>query len=391
MSDNIALSLDQFITNKKAERKKKAAPPAAPKAALSKNKLAKTKSKAKPVKTPAKPVKQTNTSAKTTTTTTKNNGRDEASSSKDSSSTVPNLKITIENTTAKPKAAATKLIGKVHPKELKITTENDFYKPSLTLPTRPVSSLRDGRAPLRGSSLLSRLRTRRDDLDMSPIRTTTRYDRDDYIDDRYEQDDDIMDDNIVDDDDYRYSSGRGGGRGSGSGRGSTIIGGGGSPIRVGSGLRGIRGSGIRGRQTLSLRSSGGGMPRGHMSSHRDDYVDEEGHSSLLRSRNPHHDINRIRTGTHETGRNLKLFTGTRLRVYNLHFNISEDDLKAIFVRAGEIKSVRINFDNSGRSNGTAYVIFYNKGDADIAVKTFNNAQLDGKMLKVEYDNDNRDM
>ncbi|KAF0930812.1 hypothetical protein E2562_035287, partial [Oryza meyeriana var. granulata] len=55
----------------------------------------------------------------------------------------------------------------------------------------------------------------------------------------------------------------------------------------------------------------------------------------------------------------------------------------LFSKVGDIKRYSINYDRSGRSKGTAEVVFSRRSDALAAVKRYNNVQLDGKLMKIE--------
>ncbi|KAI0217539.1 hypothetical protein L0F63_000630, partial [Massospora cicadina] len=65
-------------------------------------------------------------------------------------------------------------------------------------------------------------------------------------------------------------------------------------------------------------------------------------------------------------------------VSNLHFNVSEGDLKELFGQVGVIRSASLNFDARGASNGTGVVVFSRPNDALVAVKKYNGVTLDGK-------------
>ncbi|NP_001334879.1 THO complex subunit 4A [Solanum lycopersicum] len=76
-------------------------------------------------------------------------------------------------------------------------------------------------------------------------------------------------------------------------------------------------------------------------------------------------------------------TGIKLLISNLDYAVSNEDIKELFLEAGDIKRYSIHYDKSGRSKGTAEVIFSRRRDAEAAIKRYNNVQLDGKPMKIE--------
>ena len=72
-----------------------------------------------------------------------------------------------------------------------------------------------------------------------------------------------------------------------------------------------------------------------------------------------------------------------LYVGNMSYEVSEDDLKALFAEYGEVESVnRIIDRQTGRSKGFAFVEMPSNSEADQAVKNLNGHDLKGRKLKV---------
>jgi RNA recognition motif-containing protein len=73
----------------------------------------------------------------------------------------------------------------------------------------------------------------------------------------------------------------------------------------------------------------------------------------------------------------------RLFVGNLPFQTSEDELQAMFSKAGPVESVRVMRDQAtGRPRGFAFVEMQTDDGAKAAIDQFNQAQLGGRTLAV---------
>src|SRR5512143_2052763 len=74
---------------------------------------------------------------------------------------------------------------------------------------------------------------------------------------------------------------------------------------------------------------------------------------------------------------------TRLQVRNLETSATDDDLRALFARAGEVLAAWIVRDPlSGASHGYGFVIMSAVSEADAAVSRLNDRLFHGRALKV---------
>ncbi len=70
-------------------------------------------------------------------------------------------------------------------------------------------------------------------------------------------------------------------------------------------------------------------------------------------------------------------------VGNLNYNISEDELKEVFEKYGEVTSAKIISDKySGRSKGFGFIEMANDNEADEAIENLDGVDVKGRNLKV---------
>lgn len=73
---------------------------------------------------------------------------------------------------------------------------------------------------------------------------------------------------------------------------------------------------------------------------------------------------------------------TKLNIKNLEFGVNDNDLRELFQEFGMVRNSAIHYDASGRSLGTAHVIFANHGSAARAVQKYNGVHLDGRPMRI---------
>lgn len=75
--------------------------------------------------------------------------------------------------------------------------------------------------------------------------------------------------------------------------------------------------------------------------------------------------------------------GRKLYVGNLPYSTSEDELRELFSRAGNVDSVNVVRDSgTGRARGFAFVEMVTDEDAQRAIEQLNETQMGGRTLAV---------
>ncbi|KAM3524948.1 hypothetical protein NHJ13051_004249 [Beauveria bassiana] len=77
----------------------------------------------------------------------------------------------------------------------------------------------------------------------------------------------------------------------------------------------------------------------------------------------------------------------RLYVGNIHFNVTEEDLRAVFEPFGELEFVQLQKDESDRSRGYGFVQFRDATQAREALEKMNGFDLAGRPIRVGLGND----
>ncbi|KAK4130480.1 RNA-binding domain-containing protein [Trichocladium antarcticum] len=76
--------------------------------------------------------------------------------------------------------------------------------------------------------------------------------------------------------------------------------------------------------------------------------------------------------------------GSKLRVDNIHYELTQDDLESqgLFSRIGPLVKIDMKYDRAGRSEGTAFVTYESHHDAAQAIKEYDGANAAGQPIHL---------
>ncbi|KAG8164709.1 hypothetical protein KVR01_004984 [Diaporthe batatas] len=79
---------------------------------------------------------------------------------------------------------------------------------------------------------------------------------------------------------------------------------------------------------------------------------------------------------------LAELNGTKIRVENVHYELSREDLAGLFNQIGPVQKLDVGYDRAGRSTGVAYVTYDSYHDAREAIREFDGANAHGQPIRL---------
>jgi len=138
--------------------------------------------------------------------------------------------------------------------------------------------------------------------------------------------------------------------------------------RGGGGNRGFRGRFGRGGGSGFRNRGGGGIPRTSNAPAAGRWKHD------LYENNPNQNRG--------VQRNAGVNSTAKLLISNLDFGVTTNDIEELFGDVGAVRLARVHYDESGRSLGTAEVVFERRVDAANAQKKYNTLNLDGRPMDI---------
>jgi len=75
--------------------------------------------------------------------------------------------------------------------------------------------------------------------------------------------------------------------------------------------------------------------------------------------------------------------GQEVKISDLHYDVLSEDLEELFGTVAKVVSVKVDFDEAGRSDGTATAVFAREDEASRIVDTFNGRKIDDKAMTIK--------
>merc|ERR1719471_1252706 len=78
-----------------------------------------------------------------------------------------------------------------------------------------------------------------------------------------------------------------------------------------------------------------------------------------------------------------------MNVANLHFKVTEKDMRELFTEFGKISKITMHYDKNGKPQGTCDIKFAEKTSALKAIKKYNKVPLDSRPMELKLVEDYR--